>query len=76
LNQFVIAYINDVFIYTNSSLKDYRKKVNLVLSKMKAAGLIFDIKECEFEQKRIKCFGYIINANEGIIVDSSKVEAI
>ena len=49
LDDFVTAYIDDILIYIGGSLKDHRQKVNMVLDKLKVAGLILDIDKCEFE---------------------------
>jgi hypothetical protein len=39
-------------------------------------GLYIDIKKCKFEVKSIKYLGFIIDAGEGICMDSEKVKAI
>ena len=76
LNDFVTAYIDDILIYTDGILEDHRQQVNLVLDKLQAAGLTLDVDKCEFEQKRVKYLGYVVDAEEGIIVNPDKVEAI
>jgi hypothetical protein len=40
------------------------------------AGLQIDIDKCEFETKRVKYLGYIIEAEAGIRVDPDKIAAI
>ena len=39
LNEFCSAYIDDVLIYSSSSLSDHRKKVRKVLQRLQEAGL-------------------------------------
>jgi len=39
LDEFVSAYIDDVLIYSDGSLKDHRKKVKKVLLRLQEAGL-------------------------------------
>ena len=50
--------------------------MNTVLDKLKVVRLILDIDKCEFKQKRVKYLGYIVDADEGVIIDPDKVEAI
>ena len=40
------------------------------------AELFLNIKKCEFEMIRIKYFGFIINAEIGIQIDSKKIKII
>jgi transposase InsO family protein len=72
----VSAYIDDVIIFTNGSLQEHRSQVLQVLKKLEEAGLQLDINKCEFEQKRVKYLGYIVDSERGICVDPEKVEAI
>ncbi|EFQ85053.1 hypothetical protein PTT_20128 [Pyrenophora teres f. teres 0-1] len=46
------------------------------MKKLQEAGLQLDIDKCEFEQKRVKYLGYIVDSEKGICVDPEKVEAI
>ena len=76
LDDFVSVYVDDIIIYSNSSIADHRRKVNKVLSKLQEAGLQYDIKKSEFEQYAVKYLGYIVKAGEGLYIDPEKVEAI
>jgi hypothetical protein len=76
LDNFVFAYINDIIIFTNGFLQEYRNQVVRVMKKLRNAGLQLDIDKCEFEQKKIKYLGYIVDSKNGICVDFEKVEAI
>jgi hypothetical protein len=76
LDDFVFAYINDIIIFTNGFLQEYRNQVVRVIKKLRDAGLQLDINKCEFKQKKIKYLGYIIDSKNGICVNSEKVEAI
>jgi hypothetical protein len=66
LDDFVSAYIDDILIYLSGSLHDHRQKVGKVLQRLIDAGLQVDIDKCEFETKRVKYLGYIIEAENGI----------
>jgi hypothetical protein len=76
LNDFVSAYIDDIIIFTNGSLQNHRNQILRILKKLKDAGLQLDIDKCEFEQKKVKYLGYIIDLEKGICVDPEKVETI
>jgi transposase InsO family protein len=76
LDEFCSAYLDDVLIYTDGSLKQHQDHVRKVLSKLQDAGLYVDIKKCEFEVKATKYLGFIIEAEKGIRMDPDKVKAI
>ncbi|KAF4886621.1 Transposon Tf2-6 polyprotein [Colletotrichum fructicola] len=76
LDDFVSAYIDDILIFTDGTLHDHRQKVLKVLQKLQEAGLQLDVDKCEFEQKRVKYLGYIVDVDSGISVDPDKIEAI
>jgi hypothetical protein len=76
LDEFCSAYIDDVLVYTNGSLKKHREHVRKVLAKLQNAGLQLDIDKCEFEVQSTKYLGFIIEASKGVRMDPEKVKAI
>lgn len=76
LDDFVLAYIDDVLIYTDGTLEEHYEQVKRVLSKLREAGLFLDITKSEFETKSTKYLGFIIEARKGICMDPEKVRAI
>ncbi|KAK1919383.1 hypothetical protein P3342_009107 [Pyrenophora teres f. teres] len=64
LDEFCSAYLDDVLIYTDGSLRQHQDHVRKVLSKLQSAGLHVDIKKCEFEVKSTKYLGFIIDAGK------------
>ena len=76
LDDFVSAYVDDVLIYTEGSLKKHEEQVKRVLQKLEDAGLQVDIDKCEFCVKRTKYLGFIIDAEQGLSMDPEKVKAI
>jgi hypothetical protein len=76
LNNFVTAYADDILICSSESLEDHRQKVQNVLQKLIKAKLQADIQKSEFETHEIKYFGYIINSEKGILINSEKIKAI
>lgn len=76
LDDFCSAYVDDILIFTTNTLQDHREKVQRVLGSLLEGGLHLDISKCEFETKRIKYLGYIVETGVGIRMDPEKVQAI
>ena len=74
LDDFCIAYLDDILIYSEDELT-HEKHVQLVLARLRAAGLQVDIKKSEFHVTRTRYLGYVLT-NRGIEVDPEKVEAL
>ena len=76
LDDFVTAYIDDILIFTDGSLKEHRQHVRTVLQRLRDAGLQIDIDKSEFEVKSTKYLGFIVEAGKGIRMDPAKIRAI
>lgn len=76
LDDFCSAYVDDIFVFTNGNLQDHRQKVAKVLNSLSEHGLHLDISKCEFETKRRKYSGYIIDVGVGVRMDPCKVKTI
>jgi hypothetical protein len=77
LDDFALAYIDDVIIYSNGSREDYFRKIRTVLKKLWSGGLYLDPGKCEFARKSIKYLGFIVYADGNSVgPDSTKVDAI
>jgi hypothetical protein len=76
LGEFVSAYVDDALVYTNGSLKDHQRHVQLVLQKLLDAGLQLDIDKCEFNIQSTKYLGFIIKGEKRIQMVPEKVKAI
>jgi hypothetical protein len=50
LNVFVIAYLDDIVVYSNT-VKEHRKHVRTVLEALLKAGLYFKLRKCKFNAK-------------------------
>jgi hypothetical protein len=74
LNEFCIAYVNDILIFSENLAKHYEHVIQ-ILEKLKSAGLQANIKKSEFSVIKTKFLEYIIST-EGIAVDPDKVSAI
>jgi hypothetical protein len=77
LDDFALAYIDNVIIYSNSSRADHFWKVRTVLCKLWDRGLFLDPGKSEFVQKKIKYLGFIVHADgKGVGPDPEKVGAV
>ncbi|KAI1005318.1 hypothetical protein K3495_g2906 [Podosphaera aphanis] len=76
LDEFCLAYMDDVIIYSEGSIDDHYNKVQEVIHRLEKAGLRLDLNKCAFGKTEVKYLGFIIKAGEGVTVDPSKVEAI
>jgi hypothetical protein len=74
LDEFCIAYVDDILIFFENPAKHYEHVIQ-VLEKLKSAGLQADIKKSEFSVTKTKFLGYIIST-KGIAVDPDKISAI
>jgi hypothetical protein len=74
LDRFVVAFIDDILIYSKSD-SDHEKYLGLVLQKLRDNQLYAKYSKCEFWIDEVSFLGYIIS-NGGIPVDPAKVKAI
>ncbi|GKE00581.1 putative reverse transcriptase domain-containing protein, partial [Tanacetum coccineum] len=74
LDKFVIVFIDDILIYSNSK-EDHEVHLNLVLELLKKEKLYAKFSKCEFFLQEVHFLGYVVN-NNGIHVDPSKIEAV
>ena len=76
LDDFVSAYLNNIIIFTDSSLSDHHAHVRTILNRLQEAGLHLELKKCEFDVTRTKYLGFIVEAGKGTLMDPDKVKAI
>ena len=63
LNNFVITYLNNIFIYL-FALKQYVKHINKILKYLNARNLRVKSKKYVFYKKEIDFLKYIVERNE------------
>ena len=59
LDEFVIAYLNDIIIYSDLK-KEHKKHIKWVLKRLYNKNIPIIIKKCEFHTKKINFVGFII----------------
>ncbi len=74
LNRFVIAYLNDIMIYSNI-LKKYINYVFKVLKCLDKRNLHLKLKKCEFHQKEIDFLEFVVERHE-VRMNLEKLRAI
>ena len=72
---FVREYIDDLLVTSNGSYEDHLTKVDIVLSRLKKAGLKVNTKKSHFYRTEVEYLGYLITRN-GIKAQPKKVSAI
>lgn len=74
IGKFVIPYLDDIIIYSKN-IEEHTKHLNIVLGKIKAAGLTLNINKCNLFKKEIKILGHIISG-QCVKPDPQKILAI
>ncbi len=74
LNQFVIAYLNDIIIYSNI-LKEHVNYVFKILECLNRRNLHFKSKKCEFHQKEVDFLKFVVKRHE-VRMNFEKLRAI
>ncbi len=74
LNRWVIVYIDDILIYSNS-WEEHTQHVRSVLERLIQYQLYAKAEKCEFDCTSTSFLGYIIS-HEGVTMDESKVKAV
>ena len=75
LDIFVTVYVDDILIYTKSTLKKHIQEVKKVFKALQKADIRLRPDKCKFHVKTVKFLGSIITT-DGIQMDDEKVKAI
>ena len=75
LDIFVTAYIDDVLVYTNGTLEEYKKHVKTILHALRKAGMRLHLDKSVFHTKEVEYLGLILTT-EGIQMDNTKTAAV
>ena len=74
LDKSVIVFIDDILVYSKSE-EEHAKHLNEVIGTLKRERLYAKFSKCVFWLREVQFLGHVVNA-EGILVDSTKIEAI
>src|SRR6266567_7263791 len=74
LDKFVMVYLNNIIIYSNSKEK-HKEYIKWVLRRLYKENILIIIKKCEFYIRKTDFIGFIIKPGQ-ISIDLKKVQAI
>ncbi len=74
LNIFVIAYLNDIMIYS-TTLKKHVQHVSQILKCLNERNLRLKSKKCEFHREKVNFLEFVVERHE-IRMNSEKIKAV
>lgn len=74
IRKFAIPYLDDIIIFSKSA-EEHLDHLEIVLNKLKSAGITLNEKKCKIMQGKVKYLGYIVE-NGKVSPDPEKIEAI
>ncbi|KAK3545273.1 hypothetical protein QTP70_002933, partial [Hemibagrus guttatus] len=74
LGRWVIAYIDDILVYSNSP-EEHVRHVREVLSQLQRHHLYMKLEKCEFHRTTVTFLGYVIS-QRGVEMDAVKVRSV
>jgi ribosome-interacting GTPase 1 len=74
LDDFIIAYLNDIIIYLNS-VEEHKEYIKWVLKKLYKENIPVAIKKCKFYTRKTDFVGFIIKLKQ-ISIDLKKIKVI
>jgi hypothetical protein len=74
LDIFVVAYLNDILIYSINK-KNHIEQMNLVLKALGKAGMRINKPKYTFHAKEMEFLGYIVSSDR-IKIDPKKIQAV
>jgi hypothetical protein len=74
LNEFVIAYLDDIIVYNNNK-KEHIQHVKKILQRLRETNIQIDVDKCEFHTTKTKFLEMIINRDD-IKMNFEKIKTI
>ena len=74
LDEFVIAYLNNIIIYSNSE-EEHFQHIKQVLQRLADKKMLIAIKKCKFYMTKTEFCGFIIKLGK-LSIDLKKIKAI
>ena len=61
LDNFIIAYLDDILIFTNRTQEEHTEHIRKVLTKLMEEDVMLKLKKCEFFKNKIEYLRHIIS---------------
>ena len=74
LNEFIIAYLDNIIIYSNSK-KEYFQYIKQILQRLVDKKMLITIKKCKFHITKTKFYKFIIKLGK-LSIDLKKIKVI
>ena len=74
MNQFVVVFIDDILVYSKS-MEEHVYHLRTVLQTLKENQPYAKFSKCDFQTESVSFLGHVVT-NDGIQVDSQKIEAV
>ena len=74
MDDFIIVYLNNIIIYSNSK-KEYKEYIEWVLKRLYKENMLVVIKKYKFHTKKTNFVGFIIKLKQ-ISIDLKKIKTI
>jgi SepF-like predicted cell division protein (DUF552 family) len=75
LNITVLAYVDDILVFTTGSLEQHVKDVQAVFKRLAETTFKTAPEKCEFHKKNVKFLGFIIGT-DGVKIDPEKTKSV
>src|SRR5436190_10224746 len=74
LNEFVIAYLNDILIYFKNE-EDHEKHIKKILRRFQKKNLYLKSEKCKFHKQQVKYLEHIVTTEE-LKMNLKKIKAV
>ncbi|XP_028120061.1 uncharacterized protein LOC114317523 [Camellia sinensis] len=74
LDKFVVVFVDNILVYSSPE-EEYEGHLRSVLQILREHRLYAKYKKCKFWLSEVKFLGYVVS-KDGVMVDSSKIEAL
>ena len=63
MDEYVMAYLNDILMFIDGKLNQYKKHIKQIISKFASKNLKIKVEKCAFHKKKISFLGHIVEIN-------------